>query len=108
MPDFDPREVPLFWGLAGGLFYGALGVITAFSAKVGNPVARRKALLELLAGVVFAPIVAEAFTGMVLKLVPGLAMPAVALTLGLMTVPYAPAYLAHIKGLVDKRLGGRE
>lgn len=108
MAEFDPRLWPAFWGLAGGLFYGALGLITAFSARVGNPDARKKAVLEMIAGVVFAPIVAEAFTGMVLVVIPGLAMPAVALTLGLMTVPYAPVYLARIKALVDKRLGGRE
>lgn len=105
---FDPRDFAAFWGLCGGLFYGALGVITAFSAKVGNPEARRRAWLELMAGSLFAPVVAEAFTGMILTLMPTLAMPAVALTLGLLTVPYAPAYIAKIKAQIDKRLGGRE
>lgn len=104
----DPRTVAAFWGLCGGLFYGALGVIAAFSAKVGTPEARRRAVLELIAGTVFAPAAAEAFTGMVLAVIPGLAMPAVALTLGLITVPYGPAFIERIKGQIDKRLGGRE
>ena len=104
----DPRVLAGFWGLCGGLFYGALGVIAAYSAKVGSPEARRKSLLELLAGALFAPIIAEAFTGWVLTMIPGLAMPAVALTLGLITVPYGPAFIERIKGQIDKRLGGRE
>ena len=33
---------------------------------------------------------------------------AVALTLGLITVPYGPAFIERIKGQIDKRLGGRE
>lgn len=32
----DPRTIAAFWGLCGGMFYGALGVIAAFSAKVGS------------------------------------------------------------------------
>lgn len=70
--------------------------------------ARRRAVLELVAGALFAPAVAEAFTGLVLTVIPGLAMPAVALTLGLITVPYGPAFIERIKGQIDKRLGGRE
>jgi len=104
----DPRTVAAFWGLCGGMFYGALGVIAAFSAKVGTPEARRRAVLELIASTIFAPAAAEAFTGVVLAVIPGLAMPAVALTIGLLTVPYAPSFINKVKAFLDKRLGGRE
>lgn len=43
----DPRDVPAFWGLCGGLLSGAVGLVTAYSAKAGNPVAQRRAWLHL-------------------------------------------------------------
>ena len=53
----DPRELPAFWGLCGGLLSGAVGLVTAYSAKAGNPVAQRKAWLHLGLGIVAGPIV---------------------------------------------------
>ena len=105
---YDLHHAPAFWGVCGGLFYGSLGIIAAYSAKVGTPLARRRALMELAVGALFSPITAEAFTGMVMRLIPVLDMRAVALTIGLLTVPYAPQYIASIKRKIDERLGGRE
>jgi hypothetical protein len=95
---------PAFWGACGGLVFGLLGLIPAFSSK-GNPAARRDALVQLAIGVVAAPLVAEAFTGMVLALMPALAMRAVAMTIGALTVPYGPEFVDLIKRLISKRLG---
>lgn len=97
---------PAFWGACGGLLFGLLGLIPAFSAK-GNPEARRRALIELAVGLVAAPIAAEALTGMVLTLIPGLTMRAVATLIGALTVPYGPEFVNLIKRQIDKRLGGR-
>ena len=67
----DPREIPAFWGLCGGLLSGAVGLVTAYSAKAGNPVAQRRAWLHLGLGIVAGPIVAEALTqGVILAVVP--------------------------------------
>lgn len=95
---------PAFWGGAGGLVFGLLGLIPAFSSK-GNPAARRDALVQLVIGMLAAPLVAEAFTGMVLTLMPALAMKAVAMTIGALTVPYGPEFVTLIKRLISKRLG---
>lgn len=81
----DPREYAAFWGLCGGLMCGATELITAYSARVGNPAARRKAWLKLLFGALFGPVAAEALTvHLILKLIPSLAMPAPAIILGWM------------------------
>lgn len=81
----DPRDVPAFWGLCGGLLSGAVGLVTAYSAKAGNPVAQRKAWLHLGLGIVAGPIVAEALThGVILAVVPVLDMRGVSLALGWM------------------------
>lgn len=67
----DPRDVPAFWGLCGGLLSGAVGLVTAYSAKPGNPVAQRRAWLHLELGIVAGPVVAEALTeGVILAVVP--------------------------------------
>lgn len=82
---FDPREIPAFWGLCGGVLSGAVGLVTAYSAKAGNPVAQRRAWLHLIVGVLAGPIAAEALTeGIVLRIVPALDMRGVALTVGWM------------------------
>lgn len=94
-----------FWGACGGLAWGLLGLIPAFSAR-GNPDARKRALLELGVGLVVSPLVAEAFTGMILAAVPALAMRAVALTIGALAVPYGPEFVKLIKRQISKRIGG--
>ncbi|WGM31512.1 hypothetical protein [Brevundimonas sp. NIBR11] len=104
----DPRDYAAFWGLCGGLFYGAIGLITAYSAKVGNPVARRKAWLEMMIAPVFGPICAEAVTVAVLAVMPGLGMPAVALTTGFLAVPCGPVLFNRLKEAVLKRLGAND
>lgn len=58
----DPRDVPAFWGLCGGVLNGVVGLGTAYSAKAGNPLARRKAWLHLCLGIIGGPLVAEALT----------------------------------------------
>ncbi len=81
----DPRDIPAFWGLCGGLLSGAVGLVTAYSAKAGNPVAQRRAWLHMALGIVAGPIAAEALTqGIVLKVIPALDMRGVALALGWM------------------------
>lgn len=105
---FDPREHAAFWGLAGGLFYGAIGLITAYSAKVGNPIARRKAWLELIIAPLFGPICAEAVTFAVLAVIPGLGMPVVAMATGFLAVPCGPVLFNSLKDWVLKRLGAAE
>lgn len=81
----DPREIPAFWGMCGGMLSGAVGLVTAYSAKAGNPAAQRKAWLHLLLGILAGPIVAEALTyGVILKVMPSLDMRGVALALGWM------------------------
>ncbi len=78
----DPRDFPAFWGLCGGMLFGAVGLVTAYSAKAGNPLAQRKAWLHLGLGVVAGPILAEAFTPSLIAVVPALDMRGVAMTLG--------------------------
>ncbi|ADK99377.1 hypothetical protein [Brevundimonas subvibrioides] len=81
----DPREYAAFWGACGGLLSGAVGLVTAYSAKAGNPIAQRRAWLGLALGIVAGPIAAEALTeGIVLKIIPALDMRGVALTVGWM------------------------
>lgn len=82
---FDPREYAWFWGMCGGLLSGAVGLVTAYSAKAGNPVAQRRAWLHLALGLVAGPIVAEALVvPLVLKILPLLDMRGVSLALGWM------------------------
>lgn len=80
----DPRDFPAFWGLAGGLLSGAYGLVTAYSAKVGTPEARRKAWLRMAFGMVAGFIVAEASVPWVLRAVPTLDMRFVSMVLGWM------------------------
>lgn len=81
---FDPRDLPGFWGLCGGLLSGAYGLVTAYSAKAGTPEARRKAWLRLAFGVPAGFIIAEATVMWVLKAVPALDMRFVSVVLGWM------------------------
>lgn len=104
----DLRTHPAFWGLAGGLFYGAIGLITAYSAKVGNPVARRKAWLEMAIAPIFGPVCAEAVTFAVLAVLPGIGMPVIAMATGFLAVPCAPVLFNRLKEEVLKRLGASE
>lgn len=79
----DPRDIPAFWGLCGGLLSGAHGLVTAYSAKAGTPEARRKAWLRLMFGLVAGPIAAEALTEpLILKIMPLLDKRGVGLALG--------------------------
>lgn len=78
----DPREIPAFWGLCGGLLNGAVGLVTAYSASAGNPLARRKAWLHLALGIIGGPIVAEALGPSFLALVPALDVRALSMVLG--------------------------
>lgn len=78
----DPRVYAGFWGLCGGLLAGVVGLVTAYSAKAGNPVARRKAWLHLFLGVVGGPILAEGMAPAMLATVPLLDMRALSLLLG--------------------------
>lgn len=81
----DVREYPAFWGLCGGLLCGAVGVVTAYSAKAGTTIAQRRAWLHLGLGLLAGPIMAEALTEhLILKIIPLLDMRGVALTLGWM------------------------
>ena len=82
---FDPRDYPAFWGLCGGLLCGLVGLVTAYSAKAGNPLARRKAWLHLILGILGGPIVAEALTPSFIAIVPALDVRALALVLGWIT-----------------------
>lgn len=85
MGDFDPRVHAWFWGLCGGLLSGAVGLVTAYSAKAGNPVAQRRAWLHLGLGFLAGPIVAEALVeGFILQIMPVLDKRGVALALGWM------------------------
>lgn len=69
---FDPREWAGFWGLCGGMLGGLVGLVTAYSARAGNPLARRKAWLNLGLGVVGGTIIAEALTSSFVALIPAL------------------------------------
>lgn len=79
---FDPREIPAFWGLCGGLALGATDLVNAYSARAGTPEARRQAWLHLALGVVVGPVLAEAATPLFHALAPLLPMQVVGLTLG--------------------------
>lgn len=79
----DPRDIPAFWGLCGGLLSGAHGLVTAYSAKVGTPEARKKAWLRLMFGLIAGPVAAEALTEpLILKIMPVLDARGVGLALG--------------------------
>lgn len=79
------RDLPAFWGLCGGILNGVSGLIPAYSAKAGNPLARRKAWLHLVLGLIGGPIVAEALTPSFIAIVPALDMRALSLILGWLT-----------------------
>lgn len=82
---FDPRDIPAFWGLCGGLLSGAHGLVTAYSAKAGTPEARTKAWLRLAFGMIAGPVVAEALTEhLILQIIPVLDARGVALVIGWM------------------------
>jgi hypothetical protein len=46
---FDPRELPLFWGLCGGLIAGGLGMIPAYGSKGATREARVRAWPSIVA-----------------------------------------------------------
>ncbi len=76
---------PAFWGFCGGALSGAHGLVTAYSAKAGTPLAQRKAWLHLELGLLAGPIVAEALTEpLILKVMPVLDMRGMALVVGWM------------------------
>lgn len=81
---FDPREIPAFWGMCGGMLSGAVGLVTAYSAKAGTPMAQRRALWMMALGPVAGMIAAEALTNSVKAFVPALDMRGVALVIGWM------------------------
>ena len=81
---FDPREIPAFWGMCGGMLSGAVGLMTAYFAKAGTPMAQRRALWMMALGPVAGVIAAEALTGSVRGLIPALDMRGVALVIGWM------------------------
>ena len=84
MPDLlrGVPDWPAFWGLCGGVLFGAAGLVTAYSAKVGNDLARRKAWLHLCLGVLAGPILAAGLTPSILTLAPAFDMRFVAMVLG--------------------------
>ncbi|WP_244093228.1 hypothetical protein [Brevundimonas naejangsanensis] len=96
----DPRDFPAFWGLCGGLLFGAVGLVTAYSAKAGNPLAQRKAWLNLGLGVVAGPILAEAFTPSLIAVVPALDMRGVAMTLGWIAANDPRGFFGFTKRLI--------
>lgn len=79
---FDPRIYAGFWGLCGGLLAGVVGLVTAYSAKAGNPLARRRAWLHLGLGIIGGPILAEGMVPAMLTAVPALDMRGLSLLLG--------------------------
>lgn len=81
----DLREIPAFWGLCGGVLNGAVGLVTAYSSRAGNPLARRKAWFTVFLGALGGPIISEALTPSFLAIVPALDMRALALVLGWVT-----------------------
>lgn len=76
---------PAFWGFCGGLLCGLVEIVTAYSARAGNPLARRKAWLHLVLGVVGGPIVAAALTPSLIAMIPALDLSAISLVLGWVT-----------------------
>lgn len=79
----DPRDIPAFWGLCGGLLSGAHGLVTAYSMTAGTPEARKRAWLRLAFGMAAGPIAAEALAEpMILKMMPLLDVRGVSLGLG--------------------------
>ena len=79
---FDPREIPAFWGLCGGVLSGVVDLVTAYSAKAGTPEARNRAWLHLALGMVVGPILAEAGVPLFHAIAPLLPMEMVGLTMG--------------------------
>lgn len=98
---FDPRGYPWFWGMCGGLLSGAVGLVTAYSAKTGNPVAQRRAWLHLFVGLLAGPVSAEALVEPVaLKLIPALDMRGVSLVLGWMVANDPRAFFDMLSRVV--------
>ena len=81
---FDPRELPLFWGLCGGLIANGLGLIPASGSKGATREARVRAWLSLCIGVFAGPVAAEAATPSIVVLVKVLDFRVVALAIGWM------------------------
>lgn len=88
----DVRTIPAFWGLCGALAWSATMLILAFYDPTATAAARSRAVAELVLGLFVGPIAAEVFSGAVLFWVPRLDFRAVALTLGLIAVPFLPKY----------------
>ena len=80
----DPREIPAFWGMCGGMLSGAVGLVTAYSAKAGTPLAQRRAKWMVALGPFAGLIAAEALSSTIEAMVPALDMRAVALIIGWM------------------------
>lgn len=78
----DPRDVPAFWGLCGGLIAGAVGMIPAYGSKSATREARVRAWMSLAIGVFAGPIAAEAITPSLVALIKVLDQRGVALALG--------------------------
>ncbi len=102
----DPRLHPAFWGLCGGLLCGLVDVVTAYSARAGNPLARRKAWLHLILGVIGGPIVAEALTPSLIAIVPALDMRALSMVLGWITANDPRSLFTKLRDLLVGRVSG--
>lgn len=86
--------LPATWGFAGGLLFGALEVVTAYSTRSAEHIVRRRAWLRLGLGVVAGPILSEAMVPSLVKLAPAL---------DLRTISFLTGWLAakDPRGLID-------
>ena len=102
----DPRDVAAAaWGLAGALAYGLYMVLQAFRTPNANPGARSSALLDLAYGVLLGPLASAILTPFIVKNVPALDPRAVAVNLGLISVPILPRYLRWLQAKIMTKLG---
>ena len=107
----DPRELPAFWGLCGGLIAGGLGMIPAYGSKGATPEGRRRAWLSLLIGIFAGPVAAEAATSSIVGLVKVLDARAVSLAIGWMAANDPRAFFnlvgriirAALKAAIDSK-----
>lgn len=100
----DPTSYPAFWGLAGGLLFGALELVTAYSQGRATELTRRRAWLRLALGCLAGPVLAEALTPTFLAVAPGLDMRTISTLVGWFAAKDPRALLEDLKNAVISAL----
>ena len=104
----DPFQYPALWGAAGGLLYGALELVTAYSAQAPRSGVQRRAWFRLLQGAIAGPIMAEGMVPTLAKLTTVLDMRTIAVLVGWFAAKDPTGFLDDMKAALFSRVGGKD